>query len=129
MSGRCGRKDNPRQKPTIITAQNSAARMIPMMWRMLSNIAPGPKRQFSYWSLRPPMWFTPTARNVLLRRRLPFMAKEPVEPKKPQPAEPSKPPPEKPVKEPPVEDPQPGNPNEDRPLVDPVPPDGDKPRM
>ncbi len=75
------------------------------------------------------MWFTPTARNVWVRRRLPVMAKEPVEPKKPQPAEPSKPPAEEPVKTPPVEDPQPGNPNEDRPLVDPIPPDGDTPRM
>src|SRR4051794_31347225 len=68
-------------------------------------------------------------RNVSIQRRLPVMAKEPVEPKKPPPAEPAKPPPEEPVKTPPVEDPQPGHPDEDRPLTDPIPPDGDKPRM
>ena len=69
------------------------------------------------------------ARNVSVRYRLPVMAKEPIEPKKPEPAEPSKPPPEQPVETPPVEDPQPGHPNEDRPLTDPIPPDGDTPRM
>jgi hypothetical protein len=63
------------------------------------------------------------------RGRLSVMETQPAEPKKPQPAEPSRPPAEVPGKTPPVEDPRPGNPNEDRPLVDPIPPDGDQPRM
>jgi len=49
------------------------------------------------------------------------MAKEPVQTPKPPLEEPGKPYP--------VENPPEPAPNEDRPLVDPVPPDGDMPRM
>jgi hypothetical protein len=59
--------------------------------------------------------------NSCLRQTLTGMTKEPVKPSKAPPEEPNEP---VPVENPPQQDP-----DGDRPLVDPVPPDGDQPRM
>jgi hypothetical protein len=57
------------------------------------------------------------------------MAKKPAEPSEPEPAKPSRAPVEEPGNPYPVEKPPEPHPDEDRPLIDPVPPDKDKPRM